>query len=120
MDFMLLVNESKTIGNLRHNRPNFHYSHSRGGGMNKSRCPNAFIILIQIQGTEFHIDKGVRKVWKVPKLQNFDDVLMCAIAQLFHRTLLVPRRSWLLYRQVQQLPCKALFCFRIVKLQVSQ
>jgi len=42
--------------------------------------------LIQIEGTEFHIDKGVRRVWKISKLKNFDDILMRAIAELFNRS----------------------------------
>jgi len=86
MDFTLFVNESKTVSYLGDNRPNFHCSHSRCGGMNKNSRPNALIVLIQIERTKFHIDKGVRRVWKVSKLQNFDDMFMCAVAELFDRT----------------------------------
>ena len=50
--------------------------------MDENSRSNAFVVLIQIQGTEFHIDKEVRTVWKVPKLKDFNDILMRTVTQL--------------------------------------
>jgi hypothetical protein len=86
MNFALLVNKSETICNLHDDRPNFPYSRIPDRAMNKNSRPNTLIVLIQIEGTEFHIDKGVRRVWKISKLKNFDDILMRAIAELFNRS----------------------------------
>ena len=79
MDFALLMDKRKTIGNLHYDRPNFSYSRIAYRVMNKNSGPNALIVLIQIEGTKFHINIGVRRVWKVSKLKNFDDMLMSAI-----------------------------------------
>jgi hypothetical protein len=86
MDFAALVNENETIRNLHDDGPNFPYSRIADRVMNKNSRPNALIVLIQIERTEFHIDKGVRRVWKVSKLKNFDDMLMSAITELFNRS----------------------------------
>jgi hypothetical protein len=85
MDFALLVNKGETIGNLSDDSPNLPYPHISGGVMNNNSRSNALIVLIQIEGTEFHIDKSVKRVWKVSKLKNLDDMLMSAIAELFDR-----------------------------------
>ena len=53
--------------------------------MNEKNGLNAFAVLIQINGTEFHVDKCVRQVWKVSKIEDIDDVLVPAIAQLLDR-----------------------------------
>jgi len=63
--------------------------------MNKNSSSNALIVLIQIEGTEFHIDIGVRRVWKISKLKHLDDMLMGAIAELFNRPQFVLYCSWL-------------------------
>jgi hypothetical protein len=48
--------------------------------MNKNSRPNASVVLIQIQGTELHIDK--EGGWKVTEGKDLDDILMRAITQL--------------------------------------
>jgi len=51
--------------------------------MNKKSGPDALVVLIQIQGTEFHVDKDVRSIWKVSEVKDFDDILVPSITQLF-------------------------------------
>lgn len=85
--------------------------------MHKNSHPNALIVLIQVQGTEFHINKSMRRVRKFSQLKNFDDVLMRTLAQLLNSPHLVSCRSWIRRCQAQQLSGKGLFCFCIVKLR---
>ena len=85
MNFTMSVNEGECISNLCNDRPNFRDSKVRSGFMNENCSPNSFVIIIQIQRTELHVDKDVRSVRKVAEVKDFDDVLMPAIAQLLDR-----------------------------------
>ena len=85
MNFTMSVNEGECISNLRNDRPNFPDSKARNGVMNENCSPNSFVVIIQIQRTELHVDKDVRSVRKVAEVKDFDDVLMPAIAQLLDR-----------------------------------
>jgi len=83
MNLTKLVNEGDCISNLQDDRQYFPHSKARDSVMNENCSSNSFVIIVQINGTELHVDKHVRSVWKVAEIKDFDDILMPTIAQLF-------------------------------------
>jgi hypothetical protein len=77
VNFMLTVYESKTIRNLHHDIPNFHFQRSRWDSMSSfNSSPVAPIIILQIQTTQLHIDKCIRVIGEIAKWENLDEVLV--------------------------------------------
>jgi len=83
MNLTMLMNEGQCTSNLRDDGPNLPDSKVRSDFMNKNCRANTLIVLIQINGTELHIDKEIRRIWKVSEVKDFDDIVMPAIAQPF-------------------------------------
>jgi hypothetical protein len=73
VNFVLAVYECETIRNLHHDIPNFHLQGSRGDSMSSfNSSPVAFIIILQVQTTQFHIDKSVRVIGEIAEGENLD------------------------------------------------
>ena len=105
MNRFVVVNVRQTTGNFHHYTPNLSF---RGTPIDFSHHPKTFIVIIQIQFTQLHIDERIRQISKLSTAQDSDKVLVVPITEFCQGAYLISNGYSFTVRQTEELSCEDL------------